>query len=296
MTDEIALAGGMGSGGAVVRVGDTVRRPVRPFSASVAAFLRHLEAVGFEGAPRHLGLDEQGREVLTFIEGTSGRRPIRRGSADERAPPRRRAAPAGAPRGGGDFVPPPDAHWDRPNLHDVGPGALVCHNDLCVENVVVRDGQVVAFIDFDFAAPSDPLLDIAIAARHWIPMRDPADIAPELAGPGPASRGSVPSPTRTGWIAPVARRSWVISVRSWTARSSRCAGGPRTGSRRTSAHGRAATRSRTAGRGPGWTNTRPISPADAHGRLARLETAAPSAGRANRAVAAGDPAHRAPRD
>jgi len=80
------------------------------------------------------------------------------------------------------FVPPPDAVWDRPNVGDPGTGALVCHNDLCVENVVVRDGRVVAFIDFDFAAPSDRLLDIAIAARHWIPIRDAADIDPALAG------------------------------------------------------------------------------------------------------------------
>jgi len=80
------------------------------------------------------------------------------------------------------FQPPPDATWDRANLPDAGPGALVCHNDLCVENVVTRDGRAAAFIDFDFAAPSDPLLDIAIAARHWVPMRDPADVDPGLLG------------------------------------------------------------------------------------------------------------------
>jgi hypothetical protein len=80
------------------------------------------------------------------------------------------------------FVPPPDAAWDRANLPDPAPGAVVCHNDLCIENVVVRDGEAVAFIDFDFAAPSDPLLDIAIAARHWIPLRDPADIDPAIRG------------------------------------------------------------------------------------------------------------------
>ncbi len=66
---EVALAGGMGSGGAVVRVGATVRRPVREWSASVDAFLDHLAAVGFDGAPRRLGIDAKGREVLTFIDG-----------------------------------------------------------------------------------------------------------------------------------------------------------------------------------------------------------------------------------
>jgi len=32
------------------------------------ARLRHLEAVGFTGAPRFLGIDAAGREVLSYIE------------------------------------------------------------------------------------------------------------------------------------------------------------------------------------------------------------------------------------
>jgi hypothetical protein len=180
--DEIPLAGGMGSGGAVVRVGDTVRRPVRPHSSTVAAFLRHLEAVGFEGAPRHLGIDDRGREVLTWIHGDVGVPPYPGWVADEAilrgVAHLQRELHAAATS----FVAPPDATWDRPNLPAPGPGAVVCHNDLCVENVVVRDGRVVAFIDFDFAAPNDPLLDIAIAARHWVPVRDPVDLDPELRG------------------------------------------------------------------------------------------------------------------
>lgn len=181
-TDERPLPGGMGSGGLVVRVGDTVRRPVRPQSAAVAAFLRHLEAVGFDGAPRHLGHDERGREVLTYVEGDVALPPFPAWAADDgllASVARLQRELHAAARG---FIPPSDAAWDRPNLPDPGPDALVCHNDLCVENVVVRDGRAVAFIDFDFAAPSDPLLDIAIAARHWIPLRDPVDLDPGFAG------------------------------------------------------------------------------------------------------------------
>jgi hypothetical protein len=66
---EIALGGGNVSGG-VVRIGDTVRRPAGPWTAAMHALLDHLHAAGFHGAPRPLGLDELGREVLTFIPGT----------------------------------------------------------------------------------------------------------------------------------------------------------------------------------------------------------------------------------
>jgi hypothetical protein len=53
----------------VVRVGNTVRRPTGAYTPFVHSLLCHLEESGFEGAPRVLGIDEQGREVLTFIEG-----------------------------------------------------------------------------------------------------------------------------------------------------------------------------------------------------------------------------------
>ncbi len=172
----------MGSGGAVVRVGDTVRRPIRPHSAAVAAFLRHLEAVGFDGAPRFLGIDSQGREILTFVEGEVGLPPFPAWVGDEGILLGVARLQRALHDAAGTFEPPPDAAWDRPNLPPPATGAIVCHNDLCVENVVVRDGRVVAFIDFDFAAPSDPLLDIAIAARHWIPIRDAADMDPALRG------------------------------------------------------------------------------------------------------------------
>jgi hypothetical protein len=53
----------------MVRVGDTVRRPLAAGSNFVHALLLHLEPRGFAGAPRFLGLDKIGREVLTFVPG-----------------------------------------------------------------------------------------------------------------------------------------------------------------------------------------------------------------------------------
>ena len=176
--EEIALAGGMGSDGQVVRVGDTVRRPWRPESDTVHAFLDHLHRVGFEGAPRHLRTDDQGRAVLTWLEGDVGVPPFPDWTTDEAllvsvAQLQRRLHEASAT-----FVPAPDATWQVANLPPPGPGAIWCHNDLCIENVVVRGGRAVAFIDFDFLAPADPLIDIAIAARHWVPVRAAADLEP----------------------------------------------------------------------------------------------------------------------
>ncbi len=66
---EVLLEGGTANRGLVVRIGDTVRRPQRPTSPATHALLRHLADVGFTGAPRFLGVDEHGREVLSFLPG-----------------------------------------------------------------------------------------------------------------------------------------------------------------------------------------------------------------------------------
>ena len=61
------VAGGSTEG--LVRVGNTLRRPGGPWSPSVHHFLTHLAAVGYDGAPRSLGFDEQGRHVLEWVPG-----------------------------------------------------------------------------------------------------------------------------------------------------------------------------------------------------------------------------------
>ncbi len=72
--EEVLVGDGVTPG--IVRVGDTVRRPRRPFSATVQAFLSHLHSAGFTAAPRPLGFDEQGREVLSFVAGEVPREPL----------------------------------------------------------------------------------------------------------------------------------------------------------------------------------------------------------------------------
>ena len=64
--DELFPGGNVSS---VSRVGDTVRRRSGPTTPAVHALLRHVRAAGFGQAPQPLGFDEEGREILTFVEG-----------------------------------------------------------------------------------------------------------------------------------------------------------------------------------------------------------------------------------
>ncbi len=143
-----ALAGGRQTDG-VVRVGDTVRRPLHARSDFVHAVLEHLAAVGFDGAPRLLGLDDQGREVLGYLPGeVVPRSPARVSDARivsaARLIRRFHDATAATPLAGDQEV--------------------VSHGDLGPHNIVFDADTAVGIIDWDDAvAPGPRLVDFAHA-------------------------------------------------------------------------------------------------------------------------------------
>lgn len=165
----VLLPGGVANQGRVVRVGDTVRRPLRRTSAAGHALLRHLEAVGFSGAPRFLGIDAQNREVLSYIPGATVIPPYPDWAFTDDAlvsVARLLREYHGAVAG---FDPTPHTWPGSPP--EPFAGELVSHNDLNLDNVVFRDGRAVGLIDFDLASPGSRLWDVACAARLWAPIR-----------------------------------------------------------------------------------------------------------------------------
>jgi hypothetical protein len=145
----------------------------------VLDLLRHVEREGFAGAPRALGIDDQGREVLSYIEGEVP--------------------------GGSDFIADEGGRFDRRlpdyvwrddvlghlgalirGYHDAAatfpwagrewcfdprpPVETVCHNELLPTNTVFRADVPVAFIDWDTAAPAPRAWDLGIAAWRWVPF------------------------------------------------------------------------------------------------------------------------------
>jgi len=183
---EIPLTGGDVTEG-VVRVGDTVRRPVGPHSPLVHALLTHLESVGFEGAPRFLGIDSSGREVLSYIDGEVAGRPRPGWIADET----RLVSVARLVRAYDDaaasFAPPPDALPDTKAPEPQGfppapvyPPELIGHVDITPENVIFRHDRAYALIDFDLAKPATRADEMFNAMLWWAPLSDPCDVDPLL--------------------------------------------------------------------------------------------------------------------
>lgn len=176
---EIELRGGTSNRGLVRRIGDTVHRPQSEWSPAVHALLLHLEREGFDGAPRYLGQDDQGREVLSYIPGQAATAPPAPWALTDRALAsvadllRRYHAAVRS------FDPSP-YEWHT-NVPEEFRDGLVCHNDLNLDNVIFRHGRACAFIDFDLASPGSRLWDVALTARLWVPLRDPADISDDRA-------------------------------------------------------------------------------------------------------------------
>lgn len=165
---EEVLPGGTTNAGLVTRVGDTVRRPLRPTSGSTRALLDHLESVGFAGAPRYLGIDDQGREVLSYIPGRAAFKPYPPWALTDAALVSvahllrdYHRAVAGFDFSGHD--------WSHPLPIPFRDGA-VCHNDLNLDNIVFVDGYATALIDFDLAGPGCVGWDLAGCARLWAPL------------------------------------------------------------------------------------------------------------------------------
>lgn len=149
--DETPLPGGFIN--QVVRVGDTVRRsgPSARRTAYTRELLELFEARGWGGAPRYRGVDEQGREVLEYVEGQVS-------------------------------LPLSDARLARVaelvrEFHDLTAGSalaegreVVCHNDLSPKNTVYADGLPVALIDWDLAAPGDRIHDVAHVCWQYLDL------------------------------------------------------------------------------------------------------------------------------
>lgn len=141
-----------------MRVGDTVRRPSGPSSQVVRAVLLHLERHGFDAAPRWLGVDEEGRDMLSWIEGETL---TERGQMHPYVgdPPERVTFTDDQLRAVFRLL---------RLLHDTFGKDAICHGDFGPWNLVWREGLPVGIIDFDHAYPGDAAEDVAYALRTFV--------------------------------------------------------------------------------------------------------------------------------
>lgn len=154
----------------IVRIGNTVHRPANWWTPAVHDLLNYLESVGFPYSPRVLGYDKEGREVLTYIGGESGKNGWQKIISDE-----------GLQKFAillrsyhdviKDYKPPKDAQWAySPNI--LRTGEIMCHGDFGAWNIVWNGNEPVGILDWDFVLPAKPDYDIFYALEYAAPFRD----------------------------------------------------------------------------------------------------------------------------
>jgi hypothetical protein len=174
VTDDVeVLHGGVANAGAVLRVGDEVLRPANAHSPTIHRFLRHVAARGAAVASEPIAITDDGRERLRFVPGDVPVPPYPAWAQSEtalvsttRLIRRLHDASVG-------FAASSTDTWSG-EMADFAPGreVVICHNDVCLENVVFRDTVSVALLDFDFAAPGRRGHDLGCFVRMCVPVDD----------------------------------------------------------------------------------------------------------------------------
>jgi aminoglycoside phosphotransferase (APT) family kinase protein len=154
-----------GNMGSVSRLGDTVVRESGEWTPAVHRLLMHLDSAGVRGVPQPRGFAEDGREVLSFVEGVVPSYPMpswvwTEAALDSAAILLRKVHDATE---GYDFPGP----W-RTSVHH--PAEVICHNDFAPYNLVFDGDEVVGVIDWDFASPGPRLWDLAYLAYRMVPL------------------------------------------------------------------------------------------------------------------------------
>lgn len=166
--EEEVLAGGNST--EVVRRGDTVLRTAGPWTPAVHTLLRTLRSAGISEVPVPRGVDEQDREVLSFIPGEVAHYPLpdwvwAPEILTDSARLLRRIHDASTALAGAPLT------WQLPTHQPV---EVVCHNDVALYNLVFRDRRLVGVIDFDTASPGPRIWDLAYLAYRVVPFVDDA--------------------------------------------------------------------------------------------------------------------------
>lgn len=171
---EIPLPGG--NVGGAVRLGDTVRRPTGPWTPAVHELLDFLAGAGLPCIPRVLGVDDRGREILTYLPGhvvDTYREPLRDAQIRSAMGWLRRyhTVVAGFPRS--------SRRW-RFVERALAPGEIICHHDSALYNMAFDGDELAGVFDWDVVGPGVPLDDVAIFAWNTsmlFPDVDAAEVA-----------------------------------------------------------------------------------------------------------------------
>jgi hypothetical protein len=168
MNVEEPLTGGAIN--SVTRRGDVVYRSGGPWVPAIHAVLDHLHRQGFAYAPRALGVDEQGREMISFLPGEPMLRPWRPVMFTDHALVQLATMLRELHAATVDLELPPETEWRTGPAGKIR-GQVIRHGDLGPWNTLWQGDRLTGLIDWDFAEPGDAITDLAQMALYIVPLR-----------------------------------------------------------------------------------------------------------------------------
>ena len=139
----------------VVKVGKTVRKDTGSNSDRVHSVLKFLTSKGFTLTPIFLGVDEKGREIITYIAGE----PI---NTDDESIELSKQCMKGLRR----------FHDILSNSDLRGTEETVCHRDFAPWNILSSKGKIVGIVDLDDVCPGKRITDVAYACWTFLNLGD----------------------------------------------------------------------------------------------------------------------------
>lgn len=155
----------------VSRAGSIIYRDLKPQSRTIHRLLLHLEKKGLTFVPRYLGLKDDHKEMLSFLEGdTIEDYPEKKDLPNRRVIVKQAARMLRAYHDATmDFKCEPEDIWFLSYELDLQKD-VICHNDFAPYNVTFQDGLPVGIIDFDTACPAPRIWDVAYAVYRFVPL------------------------------------------------------------------------------------------------------------------------------
>lgn len=153
----------------IIKNNDIVYRPSHEWTSNVHDFLRYLHKCGFVKVPLPQGINEDGQELVSFVDGEVFNNEL---SQDARSDDTlisfakfiRKFHDLGA-----DYIECLNGNekWMLPVQTEI---ETMCHGDLAPYNTALEGKRVVGLIDFDTLHPGSRIWDVSYALYRWIPL------------------------------------------------------------------------------------------------------------------------------